>query len=62
MKSWVDTAAASKTWLIFAFHQVDHSNAQYGTTPEILRDLLAYIQTKNVSVKTVQEMVPHMNP
>ncbi len=62
IKAWIDEAQADKTWLILVFHQIDHSGDQYGTTPEILTQIVSYLQLKSVMVKTMGEMIPLMNP
>ncbi|MEP7167098.1 MAG: polysaccharide deacetylase family protein, partial [Candidatus Woesebacteria bacterium] len=56
IQSWIDEAVADKTWLILTFHQIDHAGDQYGTTPEILTQIVQYLKTKNVTVKTMGEV------
>ncbi len=55
MKSWVNTAMANKTWVIFTFHQVDNSGDAYSTTPAKLEELVNYLKNQNIPVKTLQE-------
>ena len=50
IKSWIDQAKSSKTWLILELHDIDHSGVQYSTTPEILQQIVNYIKQVNISV------------
>lgn len=56
IKNWIDTAAATNTWLILVFHQVDNVNANcYGDTPAMLQNIVNYLKTSNVDIVTVSE-------
>lgn len=63
IQSWIDSAAADKTWLILVFHQIENTNPpEFGTSTAILQQLVNYVQTKPVQVKTVGEVLPLLNP
>ncbi len=55
IKGWIDQALADRTWLILELHDIDHSGLQYSTTPEILAQILAYIQSTGIRVVTNAE-------
>lgn len=61
MTAAVDVAKNTKTWVIFMFHQIEDvtcpagAEFDYCLTTETLSDLLDYIQTSGLSVKTVAE-------
>jgi len=58
----IDTATASKTWLILLFHQIDSNGANaYGTTPEMLQDVVDYLTANGVSVITASQGL-HLMP
>ena len=61
IKSWIDTANKNKTWLIIAFHQIDNGNNPYGTSPEILKQVVDYLKQTDTKVVTVAEGVKALN-
>ena len=61
VKSWIDTAALNKTWLILVFHQIDNVNANcYGTTAAMLQSIVDYLKTSAVSVVTIDQGLQQM--
>lgn len=62
VKTAIDSAIADKTWLILLFHAIDHSGATYGTTPEILQQIVDYLQQVGAPVITVSQGLSLMNP
>ncbi|MFH0873712.1 MAG: MBG domain-containing protein [Candidatus Komeilibacteria bacterium] len=56
VQQWIDTAVASKTWLILVFHQIDNEPLNvYGTTPDMLQEIVDYLTSEGVLVKTVSQ-------
>jgi hypothetical protein len=55
VKTWIDTAAISKTWLILVFHQIDETGAPYGTTSGVIQNIVDYLVSHNVPVRTVAQ-------
>ncbi len=55
VKAWIDQAAANKTWLILAIHEVNNSGNQFSTTPAIFNQIVDYLVTKGVPVVTVSQ-------
>ncbi len=56
--SWIDTALASKAWLILVFHKVTTSPTdQYDISPTTLQDTLNYLKQKQGCVLTVTQML-----
>ncbi len=66
VKSWIDQALATKTWLVLVYHQVDTDPAagEYNTMPSDLEAELSYAKTSGITAKTVQaalnEIVPQL--
>jgi peptidoglycan/xylan/chitin deacetylase (PgdA/CDA1 family) len=52
VQGWIDQAIADKTWLILEVHDVDESGSQYSITPEMLDQIIAYVQSSGISVVT----------
>ncbi|MFA6094847.1 MAG: polysaccharide deacetylase family protein [Candidatus Paceibacterota bacterium] len=50
IKSWIDQAILTKSWLILELHDIDHSGVLYSTTPEILQQIVDYVRQKNILV------------
>lgn len=62
VKAWVDQAIRDKSWLVLTLHQVDHDpEAIYGTTPEVLRQIVSQIDTSKIDVVTVAQGVAWQN-
>ncbi len=56
MQGWIDQAAASKTWLIFMFHQIsDNQNDTFGITQSDFQALVNYTTGADVDTITVSE-------
>jgi peptidoglycan/xylan/chitin deacetylase (PgdA/CDA1 family) len=60
-KSWIDSAKASKTWLILTFHQVDYTGSYYGNTPELLQQVIDYIKASGIDVVTLKDGIARMD-
>jgi glucose/arabinose dehydrogenase/peptidoglycan/xylan/chitin deacetylase (PgdA/CDA1 family) len=59
MRGWIDQAAASKTWLILMFHQIDTDpTANLGITPSDFQALVNYAALADVDTITVTEGAP----
>ncbi|MBI4426052.1 MAG: polysaccharide deacetylase family protein [Candidatus Kerfeldbacteria bacterium] len=52
LKSWIDDAVREKRWLIITFHDVQKKPRRYGTTPNVLEEILKYLKQKRVRVVT----------
>ena len=50
IRSWIDEAINSRQWLVLMLHQIDNEETEYGTTPEILEDVVDYVNKSNISV------------
>jgi len=62
IKGYIDNAAANKLWLILLFHQIDNNNENcYGIEPVLLQQIVDYLKTSNVDVKTVSEGLHQLN-
>jgi peptidoglycan/xylan/chitin deacetylase (PgdA/CDA1 family) len=61
IRSWIDTATSTKTWLILMFHQVDESGAAYSVTPATLQGMVDYLSGNNVPVVTVSQGLTAMD-
>ncbi len=61
-ENWVAEAKANKSWLILTFHDIqsDLTNLPYGTTPKNLTDIISYINTEGMPIKTISEGVALM--
>jgi peptidoglycan/xylan/chitin deacetylase (PgdA/CDA1 family) len=56
VKNWIDTAAATNTWLILVFHQTDNDPANcYGDSPSMLQSIVDYLKTSPVNVVTMSQ-------
>lgn len=62
VQGWVTTAAADHTWLILVFHQVDLSGDTYGTTPALFQQMVDYVKTQPVQVRTMDDVRTELNP
>lgn len=54
-KKWIERAIQSDTWLIVAFHRIDHSGDPYTTTPETFERIIKYLNETGVSVVPITE-------
>lgn len=62
MRGWIDQAAASKTWLILMFHQIDTDpEANLGITPSDFESLVGYSVGADVDIITVQDGATLLN-
>ncbi len=56
IKSWIDTAIANKTWVVLMFHQQaklpNTPENLYSNDPEILQQIVDYVQLKDVKTVT----------
>ena len=67
VKSWIDTAAKHRLWLILTFHNIDSKEkleqigAVYGTTPDMLRQIVSYVGMQRalgaIDVQTVGQAI-----
>ena len=55
MKTAVDTANATHTWVIFMFHEVDHSGLDYSISTELLKQFMQYLKSSNSAVITMRD-------
>ena len=56
MQGWIDQAAASKTWLIFMFHQISNNqNDTFGITEADFNALVNYSKNADVDHITVAQ-------
>ncbi len=62
VQGWVTTAATDHTWLILVFHQVDLSGDTYGTTPALFQQMVDYVKTQPVQVRTMDDVRTELNP
>jgi len=62
MKSWVDEAQTNNRWLIFMLHLVrEDKNSEYSISPKNLEDIIKYIKSKNIEIKTTSEVLAKYN-
>jgi peptidoglycan/xylan/chitin deacetylase (PgdA/CDA1 family) len=47
---WIKEAKSSNSWLILVFHQIDHDQTEYGTTPENLSLMLDHVQQSHIKL------------
>lgn len=62
VKGWVTTALADRTWLILVFHQVDLSADAYGTTPALFQQMVDYVKSQPVQIRTMDSVQAELNP
>lgn len=55
IKTAIDYAYDTDTWLIITFHEINDSGKQYSHTPEFLQEVIDYIQEKEIETVTVGE-------
>ena len=56
LRSWVDQAAASNTWVIFMFHQIsNNTNDTLGISQADFVNVANYAKTANVDIVTVSQ-------
>jgi peptidoglycan/xylan/chitin deacetylase (PgdA/CDA1 family) len=55
MKSLIDDAVRTKTWVILTFHIIDTSGTQFSQTPTTLQAVVDYLKQNNVPVVTVSQ-------
>ncbi|HVS80088.1 MAG TPA: polysaccharide deacetylase family protein [Candidatus Paceibacterota bacterium] len=56
MKGWVDEVRRNSLWLILMFHQIDYSNSNFATTPELFDEILSYINLHWVEIDVVKNI------
>lgn len=61
VKGWIDTAKTQKTWLVLTFHQIDHTGAFYGNTPELLQQIIDYVKASELEVVTLKDGITRMD-
>jgi hypothetical protein len=62
VEAWVDQATSQNLWLIVVFHEVNPNGIEsdeWGWTNENLTEVLNYLNTKNIKLKTVADMLKH---
>ena len=58
MKSWIDETAKNNYWTIIQVHLVrEDLSWKYTISPDNLDELVAYIKSKNVEVKTISDVL-----
>ena len=67
MRSWVDQAKESKSWLIFVFHKVGEKNAEPGgdefnTSKENFQNIVDYVKASNVKVVIPRQIMTSQKP
>lgn len=63
VKTWIDTAKANRTWLILLLHGISDTpelGEDYTATPDTLRQIVNYIKTQSVPVRSMQQGIRHM--
>ena len=61
-QQWVDFAAAHKLWLVIVYHGVLSSPGDFDTTPALFDQQLAYLNTKGIAVRTMQDALDELCP
>ena len=61
-RQWVDFAAAHKLWLVIVYHGVLSSPGDFDTTPTLFDQQLAYLNTKGIAVRTMQDALDETLP
>ena len=61
VKSYIDTARATNTWVILEFHSTDYTGDQYSNTPELISEVAEYLSENAIPVVTIAEGVAMMN-
>lgn len=65
VQSWLQQAAATKTWLILVYHQINTDPAQageYSVTPTAFDAQMAAVKASGITVKTVSEALNELLP
>ena len=62
IKSWIDIAESTKTWLILMFHQVDTNGDALSITPTNMQSIVNYLVQKNTLVTSMKGGILQMNP
>ena len=64
VKAWVDTAVATRTWLVIVYHEVTASaeDPTYAVTPANLDAELNIVKQSGVTVKTVDQALDEIVP
>jgi len=64
VKAWVDTAVATKTWLVIVYHEVTATaeDPTYAVTPANLDAELNIVKQSGVTVKTVDQALDEIVP
>jgi len=55
IQTMIDNAVANKHWLILAFHQIENNPPPWGSEPEMLDRICAYLKEKNIRVVTIAD-------
>ncbi|HEY4479069.1 MAG TPA: polysaccharide deacetylase family protein [Candidatus Paceibacterota bacterium] len=55
VKTWIDEANRTKTWVILTIHEVNNSNNEYNTPPSVMQGIVNYLGSTNTSVITMRE-------
>lgn len=67
VESWINTAVANKWWLVLTFHEIDQAgtlakNSEiYGTTPQMLQQIISYLQSQKVQIGTMDQGLAVLN-
>lgn len=66
IEGWINKAFADHSWLILAFHQIEPNITErpefaYGTTPDMLTNIVNYLKVNNLPVVTVKDGVSMMD-
>lgn len=60
IKTLIDNAVNTKTWLILVFHQIDNTGWQFSTTSAKLQQVVDYLKQNNIPVVTVSQGLAQM--
>lgn len=55
IKMWVDEAIETGGWLILSFHEINNSGNQYSTLPGDFKQIVEYVNSKDIQVVTVSQ-------
>ncbi|RJQ36125.1 hypothetical protein C4552_04160, partial [Candidatus Parcubacteria bacterium] len=62
IQGWVTDAISNNAWLILMFHQIDHDPANtFGNSPELLQEIMAYVNAANIDIVTITQGLALMN-
>ncbi|MEK7649989.1 MAG: polysaccharide deacetylase family protein [Patescibacteria group bacterium] len=66
VKGWIREAAKTGGWLILYFHQIEQAEVLrerkwiYGTTPQVLEEVLRFLQSEQIPTMTVEKGMEHL--